>query len=69
MQPIYVDFLNGPDIAALDLADEDILGAIGLIWTARGDRYSELRSSVSAKAPLQTAASAERRVEMHYIGG
>jgi len=43
-------------------SDEQILGAIGLIWQARDDRYSELRAS----AP---AAASERRVEMHYIGG
>ena len=42
--------------------DAQIAAAIGLIWQARDDRYSELRAS--AQAP-----SSERRVEMHYIGG
>ena len=35
---------------------------LGLLWAARDDRYSELRGSGQAQA-------AERRVEMHYIGG
>jgi cyclic pyranopterin phosphate synthase len=45
-------------------SDEDIAAAIGLIWAGRDDRYSELRSTDSA-----AAASGQRRVEMHYIGG
>jgi len=44
--------------------DEEIAGAIGLIWSDRDDRYSELRGSNTAPAE-----SGERRVEMHYIGG
>ena len=44
--------------------DDEIAAAIGLIWGGRDDRYSELRS---AQAP--DPAAAERRVEMHYIGG
>jgi len=56
---------RGHDLRALlrgGYSDEQILGAIGLIWRARDDRYSELRSSAQAPA-------GERRVEMHYIGG
>ena len=45
-------------------SDDHIAAAIGLIWAAREDRYSELRSSLQA-AP----GRGERRVEMHYIGG
>jgi len=45
-------------------SDAEILGAIGLIWQSRSDRYSELRGL--AQTP---ADSDERRVEMHYIGG
>jgi GTP 3',8-cyclase len=45
-------------------SDEEIAGAIGLIWQQRDDRYSELRSAMAADA-----GSGERRVEMHYIGG
>ncbi len=59
---------QGHDLRALlrgDYSDAQIAGAIGLIWQARGDRYSELRSE-GAAAP---SAGAERRVEMHYIGG
>jgi GTP 3',8-cyclase len=57
---------HGHDLRALlrgDCSDADIAAAIGLIWQERGDRYSELRS---AGVP---AVGAERRVEMHYIGG
>jgi cyclic pyranopterin phosphate synthase len=45
-------------------SDDEIAAAIGLIWGERDDRYSELRA-------LQPAGNetAERRVEMHYIGG
>ncbi len=45
-------------------SDEQIAAAIGLIWGERDDRYSELRSAQPA-----AIAAAERRVEMHYIGG
>ena len=41
-----------------------IAAAIGLIWSEREDRYSELRAAQSPAAD-----PAERRVEMHYIGG
>jgi cyclic pyranopterin phosphate synthase len=44
--------------------DAEIAAAIGLIWGQRDDRYSELRA---LQPPA--AAAAERRVEMHYIGG
>ncbi len=58
---------HGHDLRALlrgGYSDEQIASAIGLIWQARDDRYSELRSTLPA-AP----AGGERRVEMHYIGG
>ena len=57
---------HGHDLRALlrgDYTDEQIAGAIGLIWQGRDDRYSELRAN-SVAAP-----GGERRVEMHYIGG
>ena len=60
---------HGHDLRALlrgGHSDEQIAGAIGLIWQARDDRYSELRSAADAGAP---SAIGERRVEMHYIGG
>ena len=44
--------------------DEEIAGAIGLIWQRRDDRYSELRGAM-----LPDPGQDERRVEMHYIGG
>ena len=43
-------------------SDAELSGAIAQIWSARADRYSELRS-------LGVAQSAERKIEMHYIGG
>ncbi len=58
---------RGHDLRALlrgGYSDEQIAGAIGLIWQERDDRYSELRSA--GAAPTSTG---ERRVEMHYIGG
>jgi cyclic pyranopterin phosphate synthase len=44
--------------------DAEIAGAIGLIWNARDDRYSELRG-----ARQESPTGSGRRVEMHYIGG
>jgi cyclic pyranopterin phosphate synthase len=44
--------------------DAEIAAAIGLVWAARDDRYSALRGAVQPPA-----GAAERRVEMHYIGG
>ena len=62
---------HGHDLRALlrgGHSDVQIAGAIGLIWQARDDRYSELRTAAgSAEAP--GAEPRERRVEMHYIGG
>ncbi len=58
---------RGHDLRALlrgGCSDEQIAGAIGLIWGEREDRYSELRSGQVAPPD-----SGERRVEMHYIGG
>ena len=57
---------HGHDLRALlrsGCSDTEIAGAIGLIWNARDDRYSELRGA--AGAPTDSAP----RVEMHYIGG
>jgi GTP 3',8-cyclase len=45
-------------------SDAEIAAAIGLIWSQRDDRYSELRS---AQPP--ESQDTVRRVEMHYIGG
>jgi cyclic pyranopterin phosphate synthase len=59
---------HGHDLRALmrgAYSDEQIAAAIGLIWQARGDRYSELRTGSEASA----VANDERRIEMHYIGG
>ena len=61
---------QGHDLRALlrgDYSDEQIAAAIGLIWHGRDDRYSELRSAAAPETG--TADVAQRRVEMHYIGG
>jgi cyclic pyranopterin phosphate synthase len=46
------------------VADATLASAIGHIWQARSDRYSELRGAQTADS-----GSARRRVEMSYIGG
>lgn len=54
---------EGHDLRALlrsRLDDEAIARAITAIWTARDDRYSELRSSATVSAP---------KVEMSKVGG
>jgi len=59
---------HGHDLRALlrgGYDDAQIAAAIGLIWQARDDRYSELRGNT----PASSTAAAEPRVEMHYIGG
>lgn len=40
MHPSYVDFLSGPDIAALQMTDEDILGAIKSSLAAQGRKQA-----------------------------
>jgi GTP 3',8-cyclase len=56
--------LRGTAADGRSWSDDDIAAAIGLVWSERDDRYSELRSAMKADA-----GSGERRVEMHYIGG
>ena len=41
-------------------SDEELMERIGAVWTARTDRYSELRSAATPGSP---------KVEMSYIGG
>ncbi|MGB7479765.1 MAG: GTP 3',8-cyclase MoaA [Burkholderiaceae bacterium] len=56
---------SGHDLRALlrgGASDDDIAAAIGGIWRARGDRYSELRAADSA-------TSERKKIEMSYIGG
>ena len=58
---------RGHDLRALlrgGASDEQIAAAIGLIWSGRDDRYSELRAAHQA-----AAGSGQRKIEMHYIGG
>jgi cyclic pyranopterin phosphate synthase len=54
---------TGHDLRALlrsDATEEDVAAAIGRMWGARDDRYSELRSAETAGL---------RKVEMSHIGG
>ena len=46
-------------------SDADLESAIGHIWGARDDRYSELRG----RMPPDSSPGGPRRVEMSYIGG
>ena len=58
---------QGYDLRSLvrgSATDEDLVSAIGHIWSGRTDRYSELRSAMAADA-----GTGGRRVEMSYIGG
>lgn len=48
--------------------DNEIAGAIGLIWNQRSDRYSEVRSLLSP-ADSNSHAAQRAKVEMSYIGG
>ena len=59
---------QGHDLRALVRGghrDDEIAAAIGSIWNARDDRYSERRGDAAG----ELLASDQRRVEMHYIGG
>ena len=64
---------RGHDLRALlrgGFSDEQIQAALGLIWSERDDRYSELRSNAIVGTGTGTdPGTGERRVEMHYIGG
>jgi GTP 3',8-cyclase len=44
-------------------SDDELRSLIAATWTRRGDRYSELRSS------LRPGEQALRKIEMYYIGG
>ena len=58
---------QGHDLRALirsGASDTDVESAIGHIWGARDDRYSELRSAMKPDSGIGA-----RRVEMSYIGG
>ncbi|WP_310384131.1 GTP 3',8-cyclase MoaA [Roseateles sp.] len=58
---------RGHDLRALvrgGASEAELSGAVGLLWGARADRYSQLRASGAT-----LLGDGERRVEMHYIGG
>jgi cyclic pyranopterin phosphate synthase len=56
--------LRGQSTEGQPWSDDQIAAALGLIWSQREDRYSQLRGAMQADP-----GSGERRVEMHYIGG
>ena len=53
--PIYIDFLNGPDIAALALTDAEIIGAIesGLAAQGRGQTVIEPRVHLNPQSGVE----------------
>ena len=51
------------DVMRSGASDEELSALIHRIWTARADRYSELRAS------LRRASGEQRKIEMYYIGG
>ena len=62
---------QGHDFRSLlrhDYSDAQIAGALADVWAGRSDRYSQLRSQQPA-TPSDAEPPAQRRVEMHYIGG
>ncbi|RFO96992.1 GTP 3',8-cyclase MoaA [Rhodoferax lacus] len=56
---------NLRDLVRGQQTDAELASAIARIWSARTDRYSELRSAEGAAPP----GDGKRRVEMSYIGG
>jgi cyclic pyranopterin phosphate synthase len=55
--------IRGTDLRALlrsGASDDDLRDAIAGVWTARADRYSEIRTERTSELP---------RIEMSYIGG
>jgi cyclic pyranopterin phosphate synthase len=58
------ELLRGHQPDGAPWTDAQIAAAIGLIWSERDDRYSQLRG-----AQLSSAEDGRRRIEMHYIGG
>jgi len=53
--------LRGLLRGAEPVSDGQLASAIASVWSGRDDRYSQLRGTAQA--------TAEPRVEMHYIGG
>jgi cyclic pyranopterin phosphate synthase len=56
---------NLRDLVRGQSSDAELASSIARIWSARSDRYSELRGSEGAAPP----GEGRRRVEMSYIGG
>ncbi|MCK6438844.1 MAG: GTP 3',8-cyclase MoaA, partial [Planctomycetes bacterium] len=57
---------RGNDLRALlrnGTSDAGIEAAVRTIWTKRDDRYSEIRTALTA------GGAGSKRVEMSYIGG
>ena len=66
MPPIYITFLNRPDVEALALTDDEILAAVeaGLAAQGRGETVIEPRVHLrpaESQRPLQRAARRDRR--------
>jgi GTP 3',8-cyclase len=50
-------------------SDADLAGSLSRLWSARSDRYSQLRLPLASHGPGAAPPSADRRIEMSYIGG
>jgi cyclic pyranopterin phosphate synthase len=63
---------QGHDLRALlrgDCSDGQIAAAVGHIWQARTDRYSQQRAALPADSEGAASDILLKRVEMSYIGG
>jgi cyclic pyranopterin phosphate synthase len=64
---------EGHDLRALmrgGCTDDDLTAALGQIWGARTDRYSDLRGALNTELQSgQLRRSGKKRIEMSYIGG
>ncbi|MFO7276251.1 MAG: GTP 3',8-cyclase MoaA [Pseudomonadota bacterium] len=54
---------NLRDVVRAGASDDELLELIERVWTARADRYSELR------AQIRSSQASQSKVEMFYIGG
>ena len=59
--------LRGP--LRTGVTDDELLAQIGRVWTARDDRYSELRSLATERIGRDLPLLDPKRVEMSRIGG
>jgi ornithine cyclodeaminase len=68
--PIYIDYLNGPDIAALAITDEEILAAVetGLAAQGRGETVIEPRVHLTPHPNVNGHFNVLRGVALGHAG-